>query len=85
MAGWRCRNDNRVNVRQGIFDIGVCGNTVIDLRNSLIDLAESRVHADDRRHPRCGSQHADVPRSPITYADDADPQPFRLHLHALGA
>jgi hypothetical protein len=73
MGGWRRRNDDSVDVRQGIFDIGVCGNTVIDRGNSIIDLAESLVHADDRCYPGCGSQHADVLRSPITYTDDADP------------
>ena len=72
MAGRRCRNDDSVDVWQGIFDIGVCGNTVIDLRKSLIDLAESLVHADDRCYPGRGPQHADVLRSPITYTDDAD-------------
>jgi hypothetical protein len=48
MAGWRCRNDDSIDVRQGIRDIGVYGNTVIDLRKSVIDLAEPRVHADNR-------------------------------------
>ena len=85
MAGRRYRNYDGVDVRQGICNVGVCRNTVIDLRQSVIDLAESRVHADDLCYPGCGSQHADVPRSPITYADDTDPQPFRIHPHNLGA
>lgn len=73
MAGWRCRNDDGFDVRQRIFDIGVRGNTVIDWRKSVTDLAESLVHADDRRYPGGGSQYADMLRSPITYADDANP------------
>jgi hypothetical protein len=55
MAGRRCRNDDSVDVWQRICDIGECGNTVIDRRQSVIDLAESLVHADDRRYPGCGS------------------------------
>lgn len=85
MAAWRCCNDNRINVRQSIFDISVCGDIVIDLRNSVIDLAEPLVYTDDRRYTRCGSQHANVPRSPVTYADNADSQAFWIRPHDLGA
>ena len=81
MAGRRCCDDNRIDVRQGILDVGVCGNAVIGLRMAVTDLGEPLVYANDRRYPGRGSQHADVPRTPVTYADDADPDSPRSRPH----
>jgi len=72
MAGWRCGDYERINMRQGIVDVGVYGNAVICLLLSAIDLGKPLVHADDCRYPGRGPQHAYVPRAPITYSNDAD-------------
>jgi hypothetical protein len=61
MAGWRCGDDDRINMRQGIVDVGVYDNTVIHLLFSIIDLGKPLVHADDRRNPSRRPQHAHMP------------------------
>jgi len=49
---------------------------------SIIGMSESLVHGDDLGYPAYGSQGVQVPRPPITYADDAYPDPARLLTHA---
>jgi hypothetical protein len=79
MAGWRCGDYERINMRQGILNVGVYANAVIDLLLSAIDLGKPLVHADDCRYPGRGPQHAYVPRTPITYSNDADANSVWLH------
>jgi hypothetical protein len=59
-----------------VVKTGIYNNTLIGLLLSIIDLGEPLIHADDRRHAGRRSQHADVPRTPVTHFDDA--AEFRL-------
>ena len=81
VAGWRCGDDDRINMRQGLFEVGIYGHAMIYLRLAVIDLGKPLVHADHRRYPRRRPQHAYVPRTPITHSYDADPNSIGLHLH----
>src|SRR5438094_10678046 len=83
MGAWWCGDDERVDVRQSIVDVGVGGNAVIDLLTPVIDASEALVYPDDRRHTGCGPEHAYMPRPPVTHADDAYPESLRLDRHIV--
>jgi hypothetical protein len=73
MARGRRRDHDRVDVRQGIREIGVRHDAVFDLLIAAIEAAEPLVDLDDFRYPGGGPQHAHVPRSPIADTDHPDP------------
>lgn len=81
VACWRRGDDYRINMRQGMLDVGVCGDAVLRLLAAVTDLSEPLVDADDARCPGRGTEHADVLRSPITYSNDADSHSHRSHRH----
>ena len=62
-----------------VVKTGIYNNTLIGLLLSIIDLGEPLIDADDRRHAGRRPQHADVPRTPITHSDDADPNSVWSH------
>ena len=51
VARWRCRDNDRIDVRQRILDAGKCGNAVVNLLTSIADAGEALVYADDCRYP----------------------------------
>src|SRR5690348_9554450 len=77
---WR-GNDDRIDMRQDILDVGVCGDVMLKLLTAVTDLREPLVDANDSCHPGRGTKHADVPRTPIAHSDDADPYSPRARLH----
>jgi hypothetical protein len=74
-------NDDRVNTRQGILDVGTCRDAVLRLPAAVTDLSEPLIDADDFGYPGRGTKHADMPRTPVTHPDDADPDPARSRPH----
>ena len=73
MTRRRRGDDHRVNMRQGILEVGIRRDPVLSLPTAVTDLGEPLVDADDSGHPGRGTEHADVPRTPVTHPDDADP------------
>ena len=79
MGGWRGSDDDCIDMRQGIIDVRVYRDVVIRHLMSIIDFGEPLIHAGDCGYSGSRPQHTQVPRTPITYSDDADPNSFRPH------
>lgn len=73
MARRRCGDDERINMRQGIFDVRVCRDVVLRLPRAVSNLSEPLVHADDSGYAGRGPKHPDMSRTPVTNPYDADP------------
>src|ERR1039457_3251460 len=72
MARWRCRDDDRVYMGQGVLDAGIYGNALVDLWSLVTGPGEPLVYPDNRRHPCRGPEDSHMPGTPV-----ADP----YHCH----
>ena len=81
MAGWRCGDHDRIDMWQGFVEIRVRRDVVIRLLEAAVDLGEPLIYGDDRCYTGRGPQYPYVPRTPITYSDDADPNSVRSYSH----
>jgi len=81
MTRRRRGDDHRVHTRQGFLDVGIRRDPWLILPKAVADLSEPLVYADDIAYPRRGTEHADVPRTPVTHPHDADPDLARSCPH----
>ena len=82
MTGWGSGDDDRINVRQGIFVVSVYGNAVIHSRLSIIDSGKPLIHTDDCRYSGRRPQDAQMLGTPVTYSDDPHSNSVWLHSHS---
>jgi hypothetical protein len=61
MACWRCRDYDRVDMRQGILNAGIYSNALVDLWVLVTDPGKPLVNPDYRRHPGRGSEDPYMP------------------------
>ena len=68
-------------MRRALQRIGVSGHVAVDQPRWAYVAPEALVHPYDRRDARGGPQHADVPRTPITHANNGNTYPISLQMH----
>ena|SRR5580693_8550462 len=76
---WRCGNNDRIDMWQGLLDVPIGGDSVLDLVFPAVDTSEPLVHGDDLGDSSRGPEHPDVPRAPIADTHNTDTDLLRSH------